>query len=514
MAPRAKRAKISKYRDIESLLKKLKWCKPNWAYLEMSPEAAALLDAPAPPSQLSHDLEEVIKRSNAFPIPFPISTMRLVELKKTRPVERLQSNIESTYPVVHERLLRLMAHFILYKREYGSDVEKQLYKEMTVPQLIDRILLKRAICFIGPRDKYNLITQESGAGSWESVGTDDEKPPLVLANCLSYDEIKLSALLCVSGHTECINDGTRHNRGEPSEDITQNAVIIGCVGPRFQRPGRMDCEEILVPRTGSVAWRLLWDTFFEVKDDPEVDKSSLAIGSRAGDERLYTERYVRITKEDLVFDNEAFYKRIALLAETVLLEANERARVDGRPAFVNVIGCGLGVWRVSRHQVDVYVLTFVERARALLAAGLLDHVAYVNFSYIQPSPDIAALFQTNIKKEKFDSESALFLEKSEHPEEGICVLVEKREPSSKLLGARARCLLVMMYAWDGNAHPGNEFWRGALGSSGDPAAACSTQVSELHNAHVNAHVRAAHARVPSENGVRTLYGTLPSVHAV
>lgn len=43
----------------------------------------------------------------------------------------------------------------------------------------------------------------------------------------------------------------------------------------------------------------------------------------------------------------------------------------------------------------------------------------------------------------------------------------------------------MSYAWDGNALPGNEFWMGSLSASGDPAAACSSLISELHNPHIN-----------------------------
>jgi hypothetical protein len=63
---------------------------------------------------------------------------------------------------------------------------------------------------------------------WESVGTAEEQPPLLLSRCLSYDEMKLSALLSVSGYTECVNDGARTNRGLVCTDgVEQQAVIIG-----------------------------------------------------------------------------------------------------------------------------------------------------------------------------------------------------------------------------------------------------------------------------------------------
>ena len=58
----------------------------------------------------------------------------------------------------------------------------------------------------------------------------------VLAKVLSYDEIKLSAMMILSSHTEFINDGSRENKGVVSPDpesIQPRGVIMGPVGSRF-----------------------------------------------------------------------------------------------------------------------------------------------------------------------------------------------------------------------------------------------------------------------------------------
>ena len=44
---------------------------------------------------------------------------------------------------------------------------------------------------------------------------------------------------------------------------------------------------------------------------------------------------------------------------------------------------------------------------------------------------------------------------------------------------------------------GNEYWLGMLASSGDPAAACSSAVAELHNWRINPRISAEYLRVAS-----------------
>ncbi|XP_050554350.1 uncharacterized protein LOC118279305 isoform X3 [Spodoptera frugiperda] len=553
----AKRQKMDITRNFQSYA----WCKPDWCYPSMSKETNELLRqcADLPPVQLCDDVEELINKSKAFPIPFPIQTVRLEKLKARRSIDKLKKNIVSTYPLIHERVLLLITHFLIYKREYGSSIEKELYKDMSVPQFIDRLLKKRAVNFMGAADSYLLLSGEKGSlmdglspkelknirssllrtsssDGWESVGTMNQKPPLLLENCLSYDEMKVSAMVYVSGHTECINAGERRNSGVVREDnIETEAVIIGAIGPRFQREFRMDCEDVLVsaeqnvpeqgygeevtPTTclnvlkntyvrnnasGRHMWRQMWAEFYQVHSYTYEELTGyISVSNTKDAQKKYTDRYVQLSRPHHVFDNEVYYKRLAVIADTVFIEADHRAQLENKMAYVNVIGCGLGVWKISKHQVDVYVLSVLARLRHLLRGPGLTHVADVNFAYITPSDTILAMFSNATGSSK-TAEYKTFFENKKHPNGGINVTIKSREPSSKLVGADAGKLLVLTYPWDGNAHPGNEFWLGSLTGSGDPAAACSTQVAELHNAHINPAVTGDNTRVAAPTGIRTL----------
>ncbi|XP_069356079.1 uncharacterized protein [Maniola hyperantus] len=415
-----------------------------------------------------------------------------------------------------------MIRFLTYKKEFGSNIEKDFYKDMTVPEFIERILTKRAISFYGPRDKYLLLTGEKGMSGWELIGSSEQKPLLLLENCLSYDELKLSALVYVSGYTDCINDGTRKNSGVLKEDnIEQNAVMIGLIGPRLKRRSKMDYQEILVTKEQNIddhgygdaanrphqvakhLWRKMWCDFYEIENVTYDKVTSLLQKQNRNETRPYIQRYHHKKTSKLIFDNEVYYKRISVLAESTLLEAEYRAVESGKLAFVNVVGCGLGVWMVQPHQVDVYVLTFLERIHALLHKDLLNHVSDVNFSYIKASPEVEGIF-TKDTTQKEPELIKLFLEYKGHPKGGLNVQMQKREPSSKLSGEHEGKLLVMTYPWDSNAHPGNEFWCGLLASTGDSAAASSTQITELHNAYINPAVSANNVRVVGRHGLKTL----------
>lgn len=147
----------------------------------------------------------------------------------------MQFNANSAYPLIHEAMIPLIASWLKHKRQHGSSVEKAMYADMSLIKFIQRLIDRRAVHFFGSDDRYKLIDKRTGSEGWENVGTDREKEPLVLAKCLSYDEMKLSSMMVVSSHTEFINDGSRDNRGVVSNDsssVQPRGVVMGIVGTR------------------------------------------------------------------------------------------------------------------------------------------------------------------------------------------------------------------------------------------------------------------------------------------
>ncbi|CAL7950081.1 unnamed protein product [Xylocopa violacea] len=435
-------------------------------------------------------LSQIIKRSEAFPINFPINTVRCSTLRdKGVATNVLEMNANSVYPLIHEAMLPLVAQWLKHKRLYGSAIERAMYKDMGLVQFIHRLLEKRAVHFFGPNDRWKLIDGKTGVNGWENVGTDQEKEPLVLTKCLSYDEIKLSSMMAMSSHTEFINDGSRDNRGIVSADpdsIQPRGVIIGVVGTRFTRPRFMEYQDIITtPQQNTVdngygppssggseelrGLRVLWAKFYGEEYLPLYEETLKQVKSKDN------KRYLSLTSQT-VFDIENYMKRTLLTVEIILLEANTRAEKQNTTAFLHVVGFGLGVWRIIQDQEVYFLKTFEIALRKMNKK--LRYVSDIMFAYFH-------------HQKCGDAGNGDYLG-------DIKIHFALREPHSKLFrSSDVDKLLVVTYAWDGNALPGNEFWCGYLSSSGDPAAACSSQIAELHTSRINPRACGASLHVAS-----------------
>ncbi|KAI1126201.1 hypothetical protein F5Y10DRAFT_215956 [Nemania abortiva] len=366
--------------------------------------------------------------------------------------ETVKNDALNTRIVVHSRFPALVTQFLAHKRLHGSSVEKAFYHAgMTWQQEVARLIEKRALVFMGGSDftvlRNGTHIMSRGYLEWDRVGTEEERDNrrLFLKDYLSYDEIMLGSLIGVSGPSFFINDGRRINAGrraKKADTFESRGVIVGLVGARFERKDRMDSTYVLADVPNPRQHPQLRDHFFEFFGRSKDPASN--------------------------FDENVYKARIRISADILLLEANQRAEIAGKKAYVYVVGLGLGVWasRDADNQSLSYVKAFMESLEEL--GDSLSHVGTVEFAWID---EVLGFKQRSMK---FGASQRV-----------IDVRFSRRNPAEKLTGADENHLLVLSYAWDGNAFPGNEYWAGSLTATGDPAAACMSTISELHNPMIN-----------------------------
>ncbi|MCW5583832.1 MAG: DUF4804 domain-containing protein [Gammaproteobacteria bacterium] len=198
--------------------------------------------------QLAERSQDFLKKADIGAPPTTenrIST--LVETGRTTAQEIVEA-AESARTIVDPKVIELIKDFLAYKKEHGTEKEKELYEKMTPEAFIERLLTKRPVVFMGDTDDYILRNGERGSGGFEKIGTDQEVPPLVLADYISYEEMEISALLSVSEKTFFINRGDRGNHGVPGEEgsYEKRGFYIGQVGARFEKPGVMEWKYCVI----------------------------------------------------------------------------------------------------------------------------------------------------------------------------------------------------------------------------------------------------------------------------
>ncbi|KAH8888966.1 hypothetical protein GQ53DRAFT_690696 [Thozetella sp. PMI_491] len=373
----------------------------------------------------------------------------------------VQKDAEQTRIVVHYHYIGLVEAFLTHKRQFGSSIEKDLYRSdgWTWKRQVARLVAKRPLVFMTGAD-LTVLRDGRNIGNavveWDRVGTKNEplNKYLKFSDYLSYDEIMLSSLLGVSSPSYFINDGDRYNEGRPGKpgEFERRGVIIGLVGARFERRDRMDSNYMGSPASNSHQHHELnhiFRNFFrKVRGD------------------WWTSKGGSLTNIYPSFDVEMYKARMRTTVDILLIEANSRGQDAGQKAYIHVSGLGLGVWQIHAEQATYYVETFAE-ALNNLRRFRIKNLGTIDFSWIQ----VPVTTQEQVK------EAAAF--------HYIDVIFSKRNPAAKLHGEKSQQVLVVTYAWDGNAFPGNEYWMGSLSASGDPAAACMSQISELHNPVLN-----------------------------
>lgn len=441
-------------------------------------------------------LSNIITKSNVFPSP------QLIELNE---------QVLNTKIFVHSRVLNLMKGFLIFKAKYGTAKEREIYNAMTPEMFAVRLIRKRPLVYFGSEDITTLRDLSKPSPSeWKNVGTDAEGK-IKMVDYLTNDEMSISSLLGVATPTYFINDGNRRNGGEKGREgsYEEKGILIGVVGARFEHLDRMESRHMLVTRQHSVPengygktrnldtpeGRLLtlWSSFYHDElpknfVNPFVNPQSAREREKIPDVKV-TEKYFPayhevdgleefggfkfIQLKDGHYFNVTLYKaRIRISLEIFVFAAQHYAVNKGKDcrAYCHVVGLGLGVWQLCDEQALYMLDVFNE----IFSSYHLPNISDINFSWF---PAIVTTMGKVANGQQFTENG-----------NNVTVWFSKRNVSEPLNDSNGpKKLLVAMYAWDGNAFPGNEYWLGGsfVTASGDPAAACCSLVAQTQNPLVN-----------------------------
>ncbi len=407
--------------------------------------------------------------------PFPTQNNRISSIagQNITIQKHIAEQANNVRPIIHTKTIALFDDYLTHKKRHGSKNVKKLYKNMNMDAFINRLLTNRPLMFMTCADDYLLRNNVVGSGDFESIGLDSETSPLLLKNYLSYDEMQLSALIGVSAPTFFINDGNRNNKAQSAHDNTyqKEGIYVGLVGARFEKPCLMEWQHMIITPSQNTAkngygphtcnnpkakFLKIWAKFYGEDHFPTFEQVK----------NDNTDRYINLDDKETFLDTQLYKKRLKMVIEPFLIEANERGKAQNKKVYCHAVGLGLGVWQIDPIQTRLMIEVYEET----LKDNILTWISDINFSWFDPT------YKENIV--------ALPKGKNSH----IKIHCSHRNPAEKLIGENENKLLVAMYAWDSNAYPGNEYWQGYLNASGDPAAACCSTIAELQNPLINSNV--------------------------
>lgn len=405
--------------------------------------------------------------------------------------EMLEIFAESTRPILHYSVYELIDDFLKIQHEGANSA---IFSSLSVEDYVCRLLKQRPVVFFNPDDTFCLHDGTDGTGGFEKIGTQDEERQLQMCDYISYDEMQISALVSMSTPTVFMNTGRRDNMAEYNSAREPYGIYVGSVGARFEVEELMEWVHILVTRTQNttengyggireesddIKTRLLkvwWKFYNPTTQDNFATANAITFPTFQEVELMrdrnpvkFKERYLRVDHPwnggYNYFDKIIFKRRMRVVVEAFLLDANERVQSGLFPgktsAYVHAVGLGLGVWMVHPMQTELLVEAYADVLRDVP----LPFISDLDFSYIRAEKC------GNARNGELFEETFL----RDHP---VRIHISKRDPAEKLLDPTQ--LLVAQYAWDSNSYPGNEYWLGLLSASGDPAAACCSLISEWH----------------------------------
>lgn len=322
----------------------------------------------------------------------------------------------------------------------------------------------------------------------------------------TYQEKQIAALIGISSPSLFINDGGRNNGGVLCEDLhffAPQGYVIGQVGARFEVPGAMEYQHMLITQQQNTlehgygfvddskkpqALKSYWAHFYSISHFPTYQEVQCLVAT--GNDSNYVE--IAQQNGNPVFLNVLVYKaRMKVSIESFLCEANNIASLEGAQAYVHAVGLGIGVWAKN---ASLQTMLILEVYSEVLSEQKFNNIADIDFSYFEKAekfnganiPKIAGILPWN--KDALLPYGDLYFNQTDGHKINIHFSYNNPQGCpSKLVSAEGKPkLLIVQYAWDSGSCPGNEYWKGSLRVSGDPAQMCcsSLEVQSIANPYL------------------------------
>lgn len=404
-------------------------------------------------------------RSNELPYSFPPQQPRIAQIAENPALynrsetpqqfqDLIQHYANAAAPVIHDKLANAIQQFL---NVYYSD-----YPDFTVQDFIHHCLTHRPLAFYNESDLWHLPTGERGRGWFHDTRN---------ASLLSYQELLFSSLIAVFTPTIFLNNGDRFNkcRLDPPGTFVQQGYTYAAAGARMEKPGQMEWKHCVISSTqntkangyGPLSKHQDLLIFAQLYDIPYFPTFEHVIDHIA--QHPEQKRFIPMTQGSF-FDTLVYQRRLHLTLYPFLTHVDTQATKDQVKAFVHLTGLGLGVWlpRGIPHHIPYAI--FVNTVFDIIRRNAFSYIHTIAFSWFNA-------YQGD-KPSTITSSNA----------HTISLEFNKRNPADPI---PSHTNLYFLYAWDGNAYPGNEYWDGDLAGSGDPAAVCATLLAELQNTDVN-----------------------------
>lgn len=419
--------------------------------------------------------------------------------------------------LVPKEVYLLIEKFMDGTIKYGSDSNKYLYKDMNANDFIIRCIKKRPLAFYGAKNNIRLRSykeRETNIKWFEDMVEYPNKAKFpyyyyvkdeYIHEYISYNEMQFSAFLGVAVPTFFINDGDIHNDGIPTNNHFEKGIYTGLVGARFDEPLKMEHAFLIVKKDMHTEanlygknrndWRMnLWADFYDLEYFRSYNEIDYGYKSQI---KNIIERYVPASNNTYL-DLHAYSKRMKLVYKMyfnhmVYLFKNKKILMNEQSSdkslYVIFVGLRTGVWAIDsslQEYIIVQVIYEIIQEYIIICETLKEKIVLEGVELNWMDRPIVDLKNNRKLQKNIVLKDISFLKNQEDffKKNNINIIYSIYGPLRKEL--EGKCV-GCCYSWDANSFAGNEYWEGFLNlhTSGNPAAASCSTISQLQNPYIN-----------------------------